>query len=67
MFAVVCVGRLDAPLTAVVTGANRGLGLALADLLAARGTRVLLTCRTGGDECEQTAAVLSERGRDCVE
>ena len=50
-----------APPTAVVTGANRGLGFALAEQLASSGARVVLTAR---DErrAADAAAALVERG-----
>ena len=38
------------PRTALVTGANRGLGLETCAQLARRGFRVILTSRTGGGE-----------------
>jgi NAD(P)-dependent dehydrogenase (short-subunit alcohol dehydrogenase family) len=41
--------RLDGQ-TALITGANRGLGLAIAEQLAERGARLLLACRSGGPE-----------------
>lgn len=48
--------RLDGRL-AMITGGNRGLGLAIAERLARRGSRLILACRSGGP---QTAARLRE-------
>jgi NAD(P)-dependent dehydrogenase (short-subunit alcohol dehydrogenase family) len=45
----------------VVTGASRGLGRALAEQLAERGARVVLTARDGA-ELERIAAALTMRG-----
>ena len=39
----------------VITGANRGIGLELAKLYAARGDRVTAICREAGDEIEDIA------------
>jgi NAD(P)-dependent dehydrogenase (short-subunit alcohol dehydrogenase family) len=47
--------------TALVTGASRGLGAALARALAARGTRVVLVAR-GAAELEAVAASIREQG-----
>ena len=44
--------------TAIVTGASRGIGLAVAETLVAAGANVVLTSR--GDGAEQAAAVLGE-------
>lgn len=41
--------RLDGK-TALITGATGGLGQAIAEQLAARGARLLLPCRSSGDE-----------------
>jgi len=41
--------------TVLVTGANRGIGLALCRLLAERGERDIATCRTPSSELEQLA------------
>ncbi len=46
--------------TAIVTGASRGLGLALAQALAERGWRLVIDAR-GADELEAARAVLAER------
>jgi NAD(P)-dependent dehydrogenase (short-subunit alcohol dehydrogenase family) len=42
--------------TVAVTGANRGIGLALCRLLQARGAQVVAVCRTPSPELEQLAA-----------
>lgn len=43
--------------TFVVTGANTGVGLGIADVLAARGARVLLACRDAGKAQAAMAAI----------
>jgi NAD(P)-dependent dehydrogenase (short-subunit alcohol dehydrogenase family) len=42
--------------TVLITGANRGIGLALAQVHAARGDRVIAACRHGSDELSRTGA-----------
>ena len=51
------------PRLAVVTGANRGLGLAASRALAARGMRILLATRREA-EGQRAAAALAAEGRD---
>jgi NAD(P)-dependent dehydrogenase (short-subunit alcohol dehydrogenase family) len=46
--------------TALVTGANRGIGLALARRLAARGDRVIGVCRHASAELRAVAAQVEE-------
>ncbi|ADO75784.1 SDR family oxidoreductase [Stigmatella aurantiaca] len=52
---------MDTPQIALVTGANRGLGLELCKQLAARGTRVLLTARSE-EKGQKAARALAEQG-----
>jgi NAD(P)-dependent dehydrogenase (short-subunit alcohol dehydrogenase family) len=58
---------LSPPLSAAVTGANRGLGLALADQLAAAGVNVLLTTRSGRETSRPAEVQLLRRGHRGVE
>jgi NAD(P)-dependent dehydrogenase (short-subunit alcohol dehydrogenase family) len=51
--------------TAIVTGASRGLGLALAHALAGRGWRLVIDAR-GGDELEARAALIAEHGTEVL-
>jgi NAD(P)-dependent dehydrogenase (short-subunit alcohol dehydrogenase family) len=44
----------------VITGANRGIGLALVTLLRERGEDVLATCRQSSKELERTGAEIAE-------
>ena len=49
--------------TAIITGASRGLGLALAKALAERGWRLVIDAREAGT-LNEVAAELPERHRD---
>ena len=57
--------------TIVITGANRGIGLALAQQLSERGDTVLATCRTKSEELDASGAQIIEgvdvRENDSVE
>ncbi len=46
--------------TAVITGANRGIGLELARQLAARGDNVVAACRSASDELRDLGAEIVE-------
>lgn len=52
--------------SAIVTGASRGLGAALADTLAATGTRVLLVARSPEDLSETIGLLQARHGMDRV-
>ncbi len=47
--------------TALITGASRGIGLAAADIFAAAGYDLFLTCRDSIDSLRQTAALLQKK------
>ena len=47
--------------TALVTGASKGIGRAIAAELAAAGANVVLSYRTGADEAETLAAEITPR------
>ena len=51
----------------IVTGASRGLGLAIAKALAAGGYRVLAIARSPGAELEALAAAATQAGRGAVQ
>jgi len=56
--------RLIAPLLNVlVTGASRGLGLAMTQMLAASGYRVIAVARKTSDELEAAAAAARDARR----
>lgn len=44
--------------TAVITGANRGIGLALAEQLHSKGWDIIAICRTESDEIENIASMV---------
>jgi 3-oxoacyl-[acyl-carrier protein] reductase len=52
--------------TAVVTGGSRGIGRAISSDLAARGHRVVLTCREKVDRAEATAEEIRARGGEAI-
>ena len=49
----------------LITGAGRGIGLAIAEQLAADGFALVLHARNSGAACKALAARLSERGTPC--
>lgn len=53
--------QTSAPKIALVTGASRGIGRAIAETLSAEGYRLYLTCKNSRDELTQLSHQLSER------
>jgi acetoacetyl-CoA reductase len=51
---------------ALVTGASRGIGRAIATLLAAEGAKVALNFRSGASEAQELANELRERGSETL-
>lgn len=49
---------------AIVTGATRGIGRGIAEVLAGQGATVVITSRSAED-CEKVAAELSQAGHNC--
>ena len=50
-------------MVALITGANRGIGLAFCQLLTARGDEVIAVCRASSDELGRLAVQVGERLR----
>ena len=46
--------------TAIVTGASRGVGRATAEILAQKGYRLIINCRSNFDLLEEVAAYFPE-------
>lgn len=53
--------------TVVITGANRGIGLALAQCFSNQGDKVIAVCRKSSDELEQVAGVEVIAGVDVID
>jgi 3-oxoacyl-[acyl-carrier protein] reductase len=51
---------------ALITGASRGIGAAVARLLASRGMRVVVNYRSSGDEADQVVASIESAGGQAI-
>ena len=51
---------------AVVTGASRGIGLAIAERLATEGAKVVVNYRSSGEQADGVVASIREQGGDAI-
>lgn len=51
---------------AVVTGASRGIGKAIAERLASEGYNLAITCKSNTDMLEQVKSSVTSLGADCI-
>ena len=59
------MSRLDGK-TAIVTGASRGIGRAIALELAGQGARVALNFRSSAEQAQEVADAIKAAGGDCI-
>lgn len=57
---------VSVPRVAIVTGASRGIGAASASLLAERGFRVAVNCRSTIEEAEKVVAAIDRNGGEAM-
>ena len=60
-----CVGKLEGR-TALVTGASRGIGKAVAVALAKAGCNIVVNYRIEAEQADEVAATIRALGRGCI-